>query len=515
MEDFHMYSEIQQEKKQGFSKEAVARHLGLNWRTVDQYWAMTAEEYEAMRKRQFTSGLDKRQDIILQWLRKYDDVSASQIQDWLAEHYAEFYKPRTVRDYVAKMRMQYDIPRQVKGREYGPVPELPPGMQLQVDFGVYNAFRSGERRIKLFFVIFILAHSRYKHIVWQTRHFTSIDLVRSLESCFQALGGMTKEVVIDQDSLMVVNENYGDIIYTHEFERCKNRHGFTMWVCRKADPESKGLVESGVKFVKYNFAKNRTFVSLEQWSADSDAWLVRTGNGKVHEETKKIPAEAFESEKLHLKPVISLTSLEPCNEMVSTPVRKNNTIRYKSSRYSVPIGTYSQHQMVSVKEENRLLLIYNPDGILIAQHPLATSPGELVVNRDHARDKSSQVQQLWDEALTVLGNTTQALTYLQRIRKARNRYMRDQLQLLLNVCQKYEPEILRQAVLACLECDSTSATDFRDFTQHLFRQITIDEIELPVVVSAAPVMPHANLELVKVRQHDSETYQNLIRKGGK
>ena len=514
MEDFQMYSKIQQEKKQGFSKEAAARHLGLNWRTVDQYWDMTAEAYGVMQKRQYSSGLDKRQDTILQWLRAFDDVSAAQIQDWLAEHYTEYYKPRTVRDYVAKLRCQYDIPRHAQGREYGPVPELPPGIQLQADFGEYSATRPGKSRIKLYFVVLILAHSRYKYLVWQTRDFTSLDLVRSLESCFQAFGGVPRELVIDQDSLMVVNENYGDIIYTHEFERCKNRHGFSMRVCRKADPESKGMVESGVKFVKYNFARNRSFFSLDQWSVESDEWLVRTGNGKKHEETKKIPAEVFNSEKLHLKPVISLTSLEPCNEMVATPVRKNNTIRYKSSRYSVPFGTYSQHQTVSVKEDNDQLLIYNPDGILIASHAQSVVPGELVVNSDHARDKSNHVQQLWQEALNALGNTSQALTYLQRIRKARSRYMRDQLLLIVSVCHKYEPEILRQAVLACLECDSTTATDLRDFANHLFRQITLDEVELPVLTPAPSASPHSRLEIVKVRQHGPEIYQNLISKGG-
>ena len=512
MEDFQMYSKIQQEKKQGFSKDAAARHLGLNWRTVDQYWDMTVEDYEAMQKRQWSSGLDQRQEVILQWLKTLEDVSAAQIQDWLAEHYSEYYKARTVRDYVFKLRQQHGILRHVKEREYGPVPELPPGIQLQADFGVFNANRQGMRRIKLHFVIFILAHSRYKYIVWQSRHFTSLDLVRSLESCFQAFGGIPRELVIDQDRLMVVNENYGDIIYTHEFERCKNRHGFTMWVCRKSDPESKGMVESGVKFVKHNFAKNRTFVSQEQWSADSDAWLVRTGNGKIHEETKKIPAEVFNSEKLHLKPVISLTSLEPCNEMVATPVRKNNTIRYNSSRYSVPVGTYSQYQTVSVKEEDGKLLIYNPDGLFIDSHALSAIPGDLVVNRNHARDMSSKVQQLWDEAVNALGNTTQSMTYLQRIRKARSRYLRDQLQLILTVCQKYEPVILSQAVLACLECDSTTATDFRDFTDHLFRQITLDVIEPPAV--SPTVNPYSRLEIVKVRQHSPEVYQNLIRKGG-
>lgn len=514
MEDFQMYSKIQQDKKQGFSREATARHLGLNWRTVDQYWAMTVEEYEAMQKRQYSSGLDKRRDIILQWLKSFDDVSAAQIEDWLVEHYDEHYNSRTVRDYVAKLRLQYAIPKRVKGREYGPVPELPPGIQLQADFGQYNAIRPGMSRIKLHFLVLILAHSRYKYVVWQARHFTSLDLVRSLESCFQAFGGVPSELVIDQDSLMVVNENYGDIIYTYEFERCKSRHGFTMRVCRKADPESKGMVESGVKFVKINFARNRTFVSLEQWSADSDAWLIRTGNGKRHAETQKIPAEVFNSEKLHLKPVISLTSLEPCNEMVTTPVRKNNTIRYKSVRYSVPLGTYNQYQTVSIKADNDQLLIYNPDGLLVASHTLSALPGDLVVNRDHARNKSSQIEQLWQDALTALGSTPQALTYLQRIRKARSRYIRDQLLLILSVCPKYEPEILRQAVLACLECDSTTATDFRDFANHLFRQITLDEVVVPLQTPAPAAHPYTRPERVKVRQHDPETYQNLISKGG-
>jgi len=159
-------------------------------------------------------------------------------------------------------------------------------------------------------------------------------------------------------------------------------------------------------------------------------------------------------------------------------------------------------------------LIYNPDGLFIDSHPLSTIPGDQVLNRDHARDKSDKVQQLWDEALNALGNTTQAMTYLQRIRKSRSRYMRDQLQLILTVCQKFEPEILRQAILACLECESTTATDFRDFANHLFRQITLYEIDPPVALQPSAANPFSRLEIVKVRQHDPEIYQNLISKGG-
>jgi transposase/uncharacterized protein (DUF952 family) len=509
-----MFSKIQQEKKQGFSREAAARHLNLTWRTVDHYWDMTADEYEAKRKRQFSSGLDSRKDIILKWLHDHEDVSSSQIQDWLAEHYRETYNDRTVRDYVYKLRTAHEIPRRGKTREYGPIPESLPGQQLQADFGFYNAIRQDARRIKLYFVIFILAHSRYKYVVWQSRHFTSLDFVRCLESCYEALGGIAQELVIDQDRLMVVDENYGDIIYTHDFERCKNRHGFTVRLCRKADPESKGMVESGVKFVKHNFAKNRVFVNLEQWSQDCEDWLKRTGNGKIHAETKKIPAEVFKFEQPHLKPVISLTSLEPCTDMVTTPVRKNNTIRYRSSRYSVPVGTYGHFQKVSVDEINGYLHIYNPDGMLIGKHLLALTPGEQVTNRNHARDTSARVHELWLETSAALGNTPQAERYLQSIQKANRRYIRDQLNLILTVSKKYEPEILRQAVLACLECESKTATDFRDFANHIFRQITLDEVESAIPLKLMTDSPLPQLPVLKVKQHAPAVYQDLIRKGG-
>ena len=47
MKGYSVYSQIQQLKEQGFRKDAVARNLGINWRTVNRYWDMTVDEYEA------------------------------------------------------------------------------------------------------------------------------------------------------------------------------------------------------------------------------------------------------------------------------------------------------------------------------------------------------------------------------------------------------------------------------------------------------------------------------------
>lgn len=64
------------------------------------------------------------------------------------------------------------------------------------------------------------------------------------------MGGRPCELVFDQDSIVSVNENYGYIIFTYEFERFKQAENMDVFPCREADPESKGRVESVVKFIK-------------------------------------------------------------------------------------------------------------------------------------------------------------------------------------------------------------------------------------------------------------------------
>ena len=91
----------------------------------------------------------------------------------------------------------------------------------------------------------------------------------------------------DQDSLILTSENYGDLIYTKAFSAYLKKRKFRVYMCRKADPESKGRIEKVVQFVKNNFARHRTFYNIDQWNEDCLNWLQRRGNGKVHGTTRK------------------------------------------------------------------------------------------------------------------------------------------------------------------------------------------------------------------------------------
>ena len=169
-----------------------------------------------------------------------------------------------------------------------------------------------------------------------------------MDGCFAFFGGTTKEIVVDQDSIITVSENYGDIIYTYEFEKYKQLHHLSIRVCRKADPESKGMVENVVKYVKRNFLPHRYYMEPDDLNEAFLAWLERTGNAKIHGTTKKVPAKVFEVEREHLTPIL-FTGNKSCSHSITRSVRKDNTILYNSNRYSVPLGTYHKEPIVGIE----------------------------------------------------------------------------------------------------------------------------------------------------------------------
>lgn len=246
---------------------------------------------------------------------------------------------------------------------------------MQVDFGEITACNTHSRKIKLYVIVFVLSHSRYKYAEWQERPFTTRDMLRCHENAFEFYGGKTEEIVYDQDKLITVSENGGDVIYTEEFQSYKQQRGFKVHLCRAADPESKGKVENAVKFIKGNFAKNRLFHQIDTWNEQCLEWLKRKGNYQVHNTIKKRPVEVFALEKPHLREVSNLLSFESnLNPIVTRIVHKDNIIKFRSNRYSVPLGTYKPSGNNNVYfriEQDKLIIERTPKGEILAEHPLS------------------------------------------------------------------------------------------------------------------------------------------------
>ncbi len=463
-----MYNSIHSMRNQGFSKRQVAERLGIDFRTVSKYLSMTLEEFnEKALNRERRRNLSIYEGIVTDWLKRYPDLSAAQVLDWLKEHYQVKAAERTIRRFVENLRKKYSIPK-VKGagRQYEAIDDPPMGQQMQVDFGIAWVFDFYKRSyIKLYCVAAVLSHSRYKWGLWYAQPPTTRQFTQALQACFEYMGGMPKEIVFDQDRLLAVDENYGDIIFTKEFEQFRLSSGFEVYLCRGGDPESKGRVEAVVKYFKKNYAKNRQIVSIDIWNEGFDEWLQRTGNALPHGTTKKIPAEVFEQERLFLKPVPSTDKVY--ETIVTREVHKNNTVFFEGNRYTVPLGTYSPGRKVALDTEgNRLIIRDDFDGYIIAEHILSKSKGELVRNSNHGRDTSQKLDIVQDKLLELLGYTEEAQVFLAQVRRLKPRYTRDQFMLIEKTLAGHGHAAIEAALNYCITHSLFSAVEFRNAAQY-------------------------------------------------
>lgn len=171
----------------------------------------------------------------------------------------------------------------------------------------------------------VMSRSRQKFVYFSCTPFTSALAVYAHELAFAYFGGKPRRIIYDQDKVLLVRENLGDLILTRTFRAFVNEQHFQPVFCRPADPESKGKVENVVKYVKRNFLAGRTFNSLEVLNTEVLQWLEKTGNGKIHGTTRLVPAEEFEIERKYLLPYYG-EPVPPKDEPKEYHVRKDNTV---------------------------------------------------------------------------------------------------------------------------------------------------------------------------------------------
>lgn len=472
-----MYVHIRQLYQQGFNIAQIARRLGISRTTVYSYVNRSPGEMSIWLAgtRVRTKKLDSHENEIFSWLKEHPDISAAQIQDWLMEkHGIMEVAASTVRNYVSQLRERYNIPKVLSVRQYEAIPDPPMGKQAQLDFGERKQTTTKGEEIKLYFICLVLSHSRYKVVMWSERPFTVKDVILAHERFFEQLGGMPEEIVYDQDTLVLVNENAGDLIYTADFQRYREERGFRVYMCKKADPESKGRIENVVGFVKNSFAKHRVFDNMDKWNEECQAWLDRTGNGKIHNSTKKRPDTVFQLERRHLCPVISRTDISKKDDSsIAVTVKKDNTISYKGNRYSVPLGTY-QHggsNQVHLLMKDDILTVIDENGEVIAEHPIDHQKGKLIQASNHRRDRSKGIETYIQSLASRFENPDRAMAYLEEIRQRYPRHTRDQLQVMAQSMNNgNSSQQLEQALLICMDNRLYSGNDFRDVLHHLYQQ---------------------------------------------
>lgn len=461
-----MYYQVKELWLKGANKSAIQRALGLNRRTITLYLSMTEEEFHDYLGKNAPRNklLASYEDFIVTRLRDAPLATTAQVHDWLKEYYETFplINPKTVYNFVMALRAKHNIPVESTPREFNMIAEHDYGAQAQVDFGQYNMTTQNSKRKKIYFFMMMLSRSRYKFVFFQDTAFTTQTTIEAHEKAFAFFTGVPKQIVYDQDKIMLYRENLGELLLTKEYGTYAQMRGLNVHFCRAADPQSKGAIESGIKYTKHNFLYGRTYIDTALLQVEAEAWLDRTANGIKHSITGLVPKDEWEIERKSLLPYIP-GILTPDDE--KRRVHKNNSICYKGVHYSVPSGTYKEESSaVKVCGANGVLSIRSVDGEFICTHTIPVNGSKKVINNNHKRDKSQRIEDLKKSAIDCFPGMAEAGEFFNNVHKKYPRHFRDQATNIMKIISANKKELMERVIRQCIVRQEFSYSSFKEIT---------------------------------------------------
>ena len=255
--------------------------------------------------------------------------------------------------------------------------ETPPGHQSQIDWGQATVpFRTGPIVVHVF--VLTLGFSR-RGFYYACADERMAQFLEAHERAFAHFGGHTREHLYDRPRTVCYPDDTGRRIWNPTFKAFADYWGVEPRVCRPYRPQTKGKVESGVKYVKRNFLPGRTFVDLVDFQVQLDEWNATIADHRLHGTTHERPLARFEREREHLVPLGGQRSFQQ-EARVSRIVAEDYLVSLATNRYSVPFRFIGQR--VEVQQRGDTVHIFHRDQE-IATHPVLPGPHQLRILPEH------------------------------------------------------------------------------------------------------------------------------------
>lgn len=389
LEVFH-YRQALHSMQQGLSDRAIARS-GLMGRlkagqlrllAVEKKWlepgavlpddATLAELFDAPKRAAAgpSSSLEIHRDRIKQWVT--DGINGRVVHRVLMESHG--YRG----SYSSVYRMMCSI--KAATPVLTTVLDFAPGDTAQVDFGKGPEIvdqHTGEVQ-KTWFFVMVLAWSRhmYAELVTDQSIETWLGCHRR---AFEHFSGVPAVCSIDNLKAAITRACYYDPQVQHAYADYAEGYGFIIAPCPVADPKKKGRVESGVKYVKNNFAPLRTFRDLVDANAQLMQWVMSVAGTREHGTTRVAPLTRFaQTEKALLK---SLPAKPPeVASWAQAKVHGDCHIQVQKRRYSAPYTLVGKTLDVRLSETT--VRLYHQHK-LFATHPRLQHPGQRSTVDEH------------------------------------------------------------------------------------------------------------------------------------
>ena len=443
--------EIQNLKLQGLTQAEIAAYYVKHGKkppsrpTIAKYYAMDVIPEKPGEKLSKDKAFDKEpfRTAILRILENNEnaDYRMSSVYDVLEEIFIEngTYESlpgneQTLRNYIHYLEETGQINRDPdQKRIYRHVFDTPPGDQMLIDFGEYTLGKNNA----IHFICLLLRYSRFLCVYAQDHKYNAEEACAAIYTAFCRLGGRIRELVIDQDAVFVASETYGEVIKTRVFEDFCTEQELKLWVCHKADPESKGPIENSVGFVKKNFFSARNITCIDDVWRSLPGWLSRK-NSRVHQATYCIPAAVFESaEQSTLSPLVPSVYDKSGANLIEYKIGSQPYLTYKASKYSVP-RKYAYNTVKYMISGNKIH-IFDTDRNAICEHNLSEIKGSFNQLQEHKKEEGGGYYEVM-ERLRSKWNCYDFQHFINGFKKENGHFVADQLRAVDQYLDEQKPE---------------------------------------------------------------------------
>lgn len=478
------------------SRRAIARRLRCCERTVKKALEMSQPPDETRRPAR-GSILDPYKPKIQALIERCPELSAIRVLEELRKGPDPYGGEITVvRDYLREIR-----PR--RGRIYQEVSHEP-GQAMQVDWGHCGAIRIGQTLRQLSVFVAVLCFSRLCYLEFcLSQH--KAEFYRSIVRALEFFGGSPLRIVVDNLKAAVLNGSGRHACFHPEFLALCGHYYLQPVACAPRDPESKGIVEATVRYIKHNALQGRSeeLTRWEDYAPFAASWRDEVANVRLHQTTRQRPVDRFQEERGVLRPLPVIAF--PTDEVVSVVVNSHARVCFDGNRYSVPPELARKTVLLRASDTRVRVL---EQGREMAGHARCYERGQLICQTTHQlealklrrRVRAHHVENTFD----ALGEEARKFHLELRRRPLKTLV---HLRRLLHLVRLYG----RQEVLVALQ----RANEYQTYDAAYVETILLQERrrrELPSPTEVRPQRPEL-IEDIEVEEPDPGSYDRLCDDG--
>lgn len=317
--------EIHALKKQGWSITAIARHVGVDRKTVRAY--LNGERQPGVRRRSGEDPFDRIELYVRQRLVEDPHLRATvlfaEVQS-LAGGFDRSYETFCRQIRQRGLRPHCEACSGVTGRAHVDI-EHPPGEEIQWDWVEFGETPWGEPASVL---VGALSHSTLFR-GWFSESQDQPHLIAGIHQVLDRIGGTARRWRVDRMATVIVP---GTDRVQRSFAPVAKHYGVGVDPCPPRRGNRKGVVEKMIDYLTQSWWRTARISSPEQAQADLDRWCVEVADQRLRDGSTV--AELAAAEPLLALPAVAF----PTVTCVERKVAANALVSFRGNRYSVPPG---------------------------------------------------------------------------------------------------------------------------------------------------------------------------------